>query len=106
MEKMSFVFFIIIIAYLLYSLFKARFQKKEKEDIKIKKPQENQESSLHEKNTNAEKAAIAAVFAAVMGETAFVLKRVYAVPTVEERNSTWRYSGRNEMMTAKKTLKL
>jgi len=101
MEKMSFIFFVIIVVYLIYSLFKTRF---EKEDVKI----ESKEEKIYEqseKNTQEEKAAIVAALAAVMGDAAYVIKRVYAVATVDEKKSTWRYAGRNELMTAKNTLK-
>lgn len=102
MEKMSFIFFVIIVIYLLYAFFKARTEKKE---VKIQATEEKTGCFLEEKNNAEEKAAIAAVLAAVMGDAAYVIKRVYAVATVDEKKSTWRYAGRNELMTAKNTLK-
>jgi uncharacterized membrane protein len=104
MEKMSAIFFVIIVAYLLYAFFKSRSERIEKKDIKIKETEKNTGPSTQEKNKDTEKAAIAALIAAVMGETAYVIKRVYAVATVDERSSSWRYAGRNEQMTRKKTL--
>ena len=86
MEKMSLIFFIIIVIYLLYGFIKTRFKKTENKN-------------------ETEKVAIAAVIAAIMGDNSYVIKRVYAVATVDERNSSWRYAGRNEMMTRKNTLK-
>jgi len=102
MEKMSFIFFVIIVVYLLYAFFKAR---SEKADLNIQATEEKTLSSSEEKNKEEEKAVIAAVLAAVMGDTAYVIKRVYAVATVDEKKSTWRYASRNELMTAKNTLK-
>jgi hypothetical protein len=105
MEKMSFIFFIIITAYLLYALFRSRAERIEKKEIPLQATEEKTAASLQEKNKDAEKAAIAALIAAVLGDTAYVIKRVYAVATVDEKNSSWRYAGRNEMMTKKNTLK-
>lgn len=102
MEKMSFIFFIIITVYLLYSFFKSRSQKA---DVKIKDIEVKKAFSQEEKNIEIENAAIAAVIAAVMGDTAYVLKRAYAVAKVDERKSSWRYAGRNEIMTRKNILK-
>jgi Na+-transporting methylmalonyl-CoA/oxaloacetate decarboxylase gamma subunit len=102
MEKMSFIFFVIIVVYLLYSFIKTRF---EKEDVKIPATEEKKAFSPEEKNSDEERAAIAAVIAALMGDASYVIKRVYAVATVDEKKSTWRYAGRNELMTAKNTLK-
>jgi uncharacterized membrane protein len=105
MEKMSLIFFIIIVAYLLYALVMSRKELVKKRDVEIQTTKKNDLSSQQEKNKDVEKAAIAAVLAAFMGDTAYVLKRVYAVATVDENNSSWRYAGRNEMMTRKNTLK-
>jgi len=102
MEKMSFIFFVIIVVYLMYAFFKART---EKAAVNIQALEEKSISSPEDKNSDVENAAIAAVLAAVMGDAAFVIKRVYAVATVDEKKSTWRYAGRNELMTAKNTLK-
>ena len=102
MEKMSFIFFVIIVVYLLYAFFKARSEKVEE---KTQAQEEKRVSSPEEKNSDVERAAIAAVIAAIMGDATYVIKRVYAVATVDEKKSTWRYAGRNELMTAKNTLK-
>jgi hypothetical protein len=100
MEKMTFVFLIIIVAYLLFAFIKSRGEKgKKKEEVycapQAPQPQQKQNSS------ETERAAIAAAIAAVMGETSFVLKRVYAVATVDESRSNWRTAGRTEIMTRK-----
>ena len=73
--------------------------------MKIQATEEKTASSTEEKNSDVERAAIAAVIAALMGDASYVIKRVYAVATVDEKKSTWRYAGRNELMTAKNTLK-
>ncbi len=105
MEKMSFIFFVIIVAYLLYAFFKSRTEKVEKKAEEKEIIEKNYLFPSQEINKDAEKAAIAAVLAVIMGDTSYVLKRVYAVAMVDESNSSWRYAGRNEMMTRKNTLK-
>jgi hypothetical protein len=98
MENMSFIFLIIIVIYLLYALFKSRSEKVQKEEVKMQAKEEKIFSSVQEKNKDTEMAAIAAAIAAVMGDTNYIFKRVYAVAKVNERNSSWRNAGRNETM--------
>ena len=105
MEKMSLVFFIIIIVYLLYTFLKNRAR--EKEAVGEKKGIAERRNFFVEEKEKKEivQAALAAVLAAVMGDTSFVIKRVYAIAAVDERQSSWRYAGRQEMMTKKNTLR-
>jgi uncharacterized membrane protein len=105
MEKLSLIFFIIIVIYLLYGFIKTRFKKTENKNEKSVLLGEKQVSFQTAEKNETEKAAIAAVIAAIMGDASYVIKRVYEVATVDERNSSWRYAGRNEMMTRKNTLK-
>jgi uncharacterized membrane protein len=105
MEKLSLIFFIIIVIYLLYGFIKTRFEKTENKNEKSVFLGEKQVSFQTAGKNETEKAAIAAVIAVSMGDASYVIKRVYAVATVDERNSSWRYAGRNEMMTRKNTLK-
>jgi Na+-transporting methylmalonyl-CoA/oxaloacetate decarboxylase gamma subunit len=100
MEKMTVLFLIIIVIYLLYAFLKS------KKENKIREPEKTEKTpSECREDKGVEKAVIAAVIAAVMGEAAFVIKRVYAVATVDEKKSNWRNAGRNELMSAKNTLK-
>jgi len=101
MEKMSLIFFIIIVIYLLYGFIKTRFEKKEKVSFKEAKTS----ILVNEEKIEKEKAAIAAVIATIMGDTFYVIKRVYSIPKFDEKISPWRYAGRNEMITRKKTIK-
>lgn len=105
MEKLSLIFFIIIVIYLLYVFIKTRFKKTENKNGEKVFLGEKQVSFKTAEKNETEKAAIAAVIAAIMGDASYVIKRVYAVAMVDERNSSWRYAGRNEMMTRKNTLK-
>lgn len=100
MEKMTFIFLVIIVAYLIIAFIKSRVKKednkqKETRSAPLEMPVGKEESS------DTERAAIAAVIAAVMGEAAYVVKRVYAVATVDESRSNWRTAGRTEIMTKK-----
>jgi hypothetical protein len=101
METLSFVFLISIVSYMLCGLLVKRARKKTVKKTKI--GGEKKMSVVEE--TGNEQAALAAVLAAVMGNTAYVIKRVYAIPAVDEKKSSWCFAGRQEMMTIKNTLK-
>lgn len=100
MEKMTFIFFMIIVAYLLFAFIRSRFSKDEKmknggSTQVINQPGKKEDcSEMH-------RAAIAAVIAAVMGNAPYAVKRVYAVATIDESRSNWRTAGRTETMTRK-----
>lgn len=96
MERITFILLVIIAAYLMFSFFKSRAENVKKEEGKL--TEKEKEAVGKEESNEKEKAAIAAAIAAVMGETAFVLKRIYAKATVDERKSNWRIAGRTETM--------
>jgi len=100
MEKMTFIFLIIIVAYLLFAFIKSRGENGKKKEEAYSSPQYSQPQQKQD-SSETERAAIAAAIAAVMGKTAFVLKRVYAVAAVDESRSNWRTAGRTEMMNRK-----
>ena len=105
MEMMSYLFFIIIVVYMVYGFLRNRAGKKASAHA-IGEEGEKQSVVVEETEIKGtELAALAAVLAAIMGDTAHVIKRVYAIPAVDGSNSSWRFAGRNEMMTGKNTLK-
>ena len=97
MEKMSFIFFIIIVGYLIISFLtrkKGLADKKnnlEKNDLIVNKKIEKEIEKLV-------MAAIAATVAAMMAEKRYVLKRVYLTGEVDEKKSSWKVAARNENM--------
>jgi len=99
MGNMSFVFLIIIIIYLLFAFIQNRKEKEKKQSILEKKGVGLKSPFLEEKVSNAyEAAVVTAAIAAIMGDTAYKIKRVYVMATVDEKKSSWKISGRNENM--------
>ena len=100
MGKLTYIFFIIIVGYLLYSFIKSRAAGEKKKEV-LTQAAEPEKKINPDEVSELERAAIAAAIAAVMGETPFVIKRVYAVASVDEGISNWRIAGRAEMMARK-----
>ena len=90
MEKMNFLFLIIIIVYLTYSFFK-----REKKAVPIEKKIQNKNEGAEK---NYERIVLTAAIAAVMEEKKFRVKNVFLVGHVDERKSSWRISGRQDSM--------
>ena len=99
MEKMSIFFFIIIIIYLTYAFIQSR-KSREKKDTAVQQDTVPSPQPFFEgKGINEDEvAAVAAVIAAIMGDAAYRIKRVYVTATVDEKKSSWKISGRNESM--------
>jgi len=88
MEKMSFLFLLIIIIYLFVSF------------ITRKKTTENKKIDLIKKDKDEEK-TIAAIVAAIsfsLENIPHIVKRVYMVGEVNEKKSSWKFASRNENM--------
>jgi len=99
MEKMSIVFLIIIIVYLGYSFIQSRREKEKGKNFTEKENTFSTAPSLEEgEANNYEAAAVTAVIAAIMGDAAYRIKRVYVTANVDEKKSSWKLSGRNESM--------
>ena len=97
MEKMSFIFFIIIVFYLILS-----FLTRKNKNVEKKNKTEKNDLIINKKNEkeieNLVMAAIAAAVAAMMAEKSYVLKRVYLTGEVDEKKSSWKNAARSESM--------
>jgi cbb3-type cytochrome oxidase subunit 3 len=99
MGKMSAIFLIIIILYLLYAFIQSRQGKEKKENDSAQDGIFALKTAAEQNVENGyEKAAVAAVIAAIMGDAAYSIKRIYVTATVDEKKSSWKISGRNESM--------
>jgi len=100
MEKMSFIFFIIIVVYLIISFLKRiKGYAEKKEEVEVNDLIINKKD---EKKTNdVVMAAIVATVATMMGKTPYVFKRLYLKGDVDEKKSYWKVAARNESMMKK-----
>lgn len=106
MEKTTFLFLGIIIAYLAYSFIKSRMVSEKGNEYTNKKEEVSTgQASAPLVQKEKEMAAVAAVIAVIMGEMPYVLKRVYAKANVDEKISNWRTAGRTDLMKRKNLLK-
>ena len=97
METLSIYFFIIIIVYLAYSYFKSRSLQKA---AAVQNAAAGEaEAAFGESTDMVEQAAIVAAIAAVMGGQQYHIRRVVYTGAVDERQSVWKRSGRQELMT-------
>jgi len=101
MEKMSFLFLIVIFLYL-FVVFIRRNKTKVEKKIEYSEKKENQQKNLDDEKTVT---AIVAAISCVMGKTPFVLKRVYMSGEVDEKKSAWRVAARSESTTKRNFFK-
>lgn len=95
MYTTSIILLFFIFIYLLNAYIKSK-RKKSNQKILI---QENKKSEDVSKETAFyEQAVIAAVIATVMGDIAYSIRKVRYIPSVNEKESMWKVSGRNESM--------
>ena len=91
----NFILVIIIFVYLLYSFIKTR-NKQEKETVVVPK-----KIVVAEQATDYEKHVIAAVIAAIMSDSKYIIKSIYPTGQVNEKKSFWKVSGRQESMNTR-----
>lgn len=87
---------IVIVAYLVYSLIKTRKKSETPEKKNVVLPKET--AAIAKDTTDYEKHVLAAVISALMQDKRYVVKRIFAVGTVDEKKSAWKVSGRQENM--------
>jgi len=98
MERMTIVFLIFIIIYLVFSFIKKRIyeDKKNKEEVNLLLKKVDGEKN------NKNITVIFAVIAAAMENRPHVIKRVFLKGTVDEKISSWKIAGRSEGMMKKR----
>jgi len=99
MDSSTIVLLCVIVVYLLYAFFQNK--RGQTTADQTKQAPAAGESPAENKGTPApeqEYAAIAAVLAAVMGDSTYTIRRVYPVPVMDEKKSSWKITGRNESM--------
>ena len=98
MTTTSFVLLGVIIIYFLFAYVKSKSKTKEVlfQQAAPKEQREEKQNDLSQ--YSYKRAALAAVIAAVMGDVSYRIKRVYSIPSVDEKKSNWKITGRNESM--------
>jgi len=87
------ILLVIIVVYLIYSLFKTN--KKTRGEAAGSPPKT---AVVANEMSDYEKHVLAAVISATMQDKKYIVKRVFAVGTIDEKKSAWRVSGRQENM--------
>lgn len=99
MDTTNIVLLCIIVIYLLFAYVQSkREQKKDSEKEKKHHNFFSSEATATFADSEREMAALAALVAAVMGDTAYSVRRIYPVPMTDEKRSSWKLTGRNESM--------
>lgn len=101
MERMTIIFLVFIVFYLVFSFIKNRRDENKKNKIKKKLLDSR---GVGEKN-NLLLPVIFAAIAASMENTPYVIKRVFLKGDVDEKISSWKIAGRSECMMKKNTIR-
>jgi len=97
MDSTSIVLLCVIVLYLLFAFIQSRWNRRQSP---VPEQDQTREHAVTAEGVGDESefVAIAAVVAAIMGESSYSIRRIYPVPVTDEKVSSWKTTGRNESM--------